>query len=353
MGSISKLLRVVLLVGVCVLFYSLFYPLYVRYGDSVADESHEMIEGWGRYYDEAGKEERLEAEPLSGSRVRREAVEPTQEELNEYEAPLHQPLIYEPEGQYELVPIEDEEEFVEERRAESPSFEGFDPLRIERSFETIEFTEERSSRLPPDEAIEQLRLEAQERAQLEREKGQEEESETEASGQAKSIVPERPSVKDARYLNMGWKKFSSYKEGFTVWVPGELFYVASRDQQRTEVYQCDADGIYYGIQRRRLEEPLEGLGSAQLRPIMEEEFQRWRSEFASGIPGFKIVNKFFRKVGEQAQLDALMGADAGQVRLYIFTSQSYIFWMWTVYLHDNKERANHQMFVNGIEVLVP
>lgn len=379
--SVNRLFIVTLVIGFCVLIYTVTYPLYIHYAPSVGKASEASVDEVNQLLrdlqvpDSGNQNIQLEIDlpilpqprptrtPEGRAEDSRDEQKQAQEEVDEiYQAPINTPILYTPGETLEVLVVEEEEaeeEEVEEETTEEEEedlFEDFNPRRIERSFQSIDPLERpQGGALTPEEALRELERQRTGGRRV----GPRTPSSVDQGGQsgsieqARSTTPQRPSVKDARYLEKGWKKFTSYQEGFTVWVPGELFYFASRDKERTEVYQCDADGVYYGIQKRQLARSLDNLSDSQMRPVFQNALDSWSGDFAAGIPGFNVINKFFTSMGDQRQLDVLIGADAGQVSLRIFNTKNFMFWMWTVYLHDNKERAEHRSFLNSLEILKP
>lgn len=347
----QRLLKLILVVGIGVLLFTFIYPLYKSYqptlpqnlgvGEIINEEVWEAAKGYP--YDA----------PRVDTRKSRKSQKKTADEAEEaeedspYLAPINQPLIYQPVEETEVELEEELEEEVEEERVreEVPDyFEGRDRFAIDRPFQDVDLPEGDVEALDREEAERFGQVERGPRIQYD------DEDTGPSSGYAQSATPPKPSAKELRYMEKGWQKFSAHKGGFTVWVPGDLYYVVSNNGGKTEVYQCDANGIYYGLQRRKLDQDLKGYGDPQVRNIIRKAYEEWQEDFATGIPGFRLVSSAFIKDTDHRRTDYLMGADAGQVRLRIFVKDGYMFWMWTVYRHEDKQRADHNMYVNSIEM---
>ena len=361
----NYLFEIIVIIGVAVLVYAIGFPIYKAVTQPSLQEPVYVEDSRGsetdpeEFFGDTSTYRRVEGDRDSDSqrkKKRGQQAGQSQPEEEYYEAPIQSPLIYTPAGERfgELKEVEEEEEFVEEEevREEVPLefIEMSRSRKIDRGLDSVDLEEGNPEALDAKEAERLSQRERGQRLDLSDEGAG---SDAEDAAAAAREAQKKLSAKDRRYSEKGWQKFSSHKGGFTVWVPNELYYIASTDPGRTEVYQSDANGIYYGLQRRKLERTYSGYGDAQMRRIFQVAYEEWKGDFAAGIPGFKTISKAFANDGQMVRTDVTMGADAGQIRLRIFVTENYMFWMWTVYLHERKREANHNMYINGIEIQKP
>lgn len=179
--------------------------------------------------------------------------------------------------------------------------------------------------------------------------------EEERGGESRLLEPVQVQVPSRRIdlSALGWTQYRGSGGAFTIWMPSQMHHVHVSGEYESDIYHCEAGEVFYGLERRILKTSFKDVSDGLARAELEKALEYWMQEYTGGVSGLVDIEDHFSRGNGHPQIDIVVGADHGQIQLRIILGDQSMYWLWTVYRHQSKILASHQVYVDSLEILRP